>query len=331
MTLEGVLGPNTRLDEAEGRRFADAAALCPTAGGLLVAAGSAIWRLTSWEAEPALWAEVPAPPAALCASPGGLVAAIARDGALQVIDDRGRAVPGWPAATGAAAPTDACFTSDTELAVADSGHAAGDDFLALAAWDDTASGQVLALGPGQPPRPLAGPLHCPGGLCLGPGGLLVAECERARIADLAGRVLRLGLPGYLGRLRRIPGGYLLACLSRRDPLIEFLRSETDFVAEMKARIPPAHWIAPRASPGFSHDLPIEMGATRLFGEVKPWAPSFSYGLIVELDEALMPTGSAHSRADGRRHAITDVGLWDGRIVALSGASGELLRLSGARR
>ena len=121
-------------------------------------------------------------------------------------------------------------------------------------------------------------------------------------------------------------GYALACLSRRDPLIEFLKTERAFVAEMKAKIAPRHWIAPRANPEFSHDFPIELGATRLFGEVKPWAPSFSYGLLVEMDERLMPVGSAQSRADGRRHAICDVAAWNGALLAVSRASGEILKL-----
>ncbi len=95
---------------------------------------------------------------------------------------------------------------------------------------------------------------------------------------------------------------------------------------MKARISPHYWIAPRATPEFSHDFPIELGATRLFGEVKPWAPSFSYGLVIEMDEKLMPTGSAHSRANGMRHAISDVAVWNGDIIAVSRASGEILNL-----
>ena len=129
-----------------------------------------------------------------------------------------------------------------------------------------------------------------------------------------------------GASRKIAGGYLLACLSRRDPLIEFIKTETEFVAEMKATIEPRHWISPRATPEFSHDFPIELGATRLFGEVKPWAPSFSYGLLIMLDENLMPTGSAQSRANGRRHAVSDATMWNGDVIAVSKASGELLNL-----
>jgi hypothetical protein len=141
-----------------------------------------------------------------------------------------------------------------------------------------------------------------------------------------GQVRQVGYPGYLGRLRRTATGYALACLSRRDPLIEFLKTERAFVAEMKANIGPRHWIAPRANPEFSHDFPIELGATRLFGEVKPWAPSFSYGLLIELDERLMPVGSAQSRANGQRHAICDAAIWNGDLIAISRASGEILNL-----
>ena len=99
---------------------------------------------------------------------------------------------------------------------------------------------------------------------------------------------------------------------------------------MKTTIAPRHWIAPRVSPEFAHDFPIELGATRLFGEIKPWAPSFSYGLLIELNDALMPVGSAHSRADGRRHAISDALVWNGDLVAVSKASAELLNLGPAR-
>jgi hypothetical protein len=139
-------------------------------------------------------------------------------------------------------------------------------------------------------------------------------------------VWQAGFPAYLGRLRKTAKGYALACLSRRDPLIEFLKTEPDFVRLMKGTIAPSYWIAPRERPEFAHDQPITLGATRLHGAIKPWAPSFSYGLVIELDTNLTPTGSAHSRANGKRHAIADVCDWNGDLIALSRASGEILNL-----
>ena len=60
-----------------------------------------------------------------------------------------------------------------------------------------------------------------------------------------------------------------ACLSRRDPLIEFLKTESEFVARMKANIEPRHWISPRATPEFSHDFPIELGVVVTYDQTRP--------------------------------------------------------------
>ncbi len=157
----------------------------------------------------------------------------------------------------------------------------------------------------------------------------MTELERARVVEASGKVLQAGYPAYLGRIRKIDNGYAIACLSRRDPLIEFLKTEREFVARMKAEIDPRHWISPRATPEFSHDFPIELGATRLFGEIKPWAPSFSYGLVIETDRAMTPVGSAHSRANGIRHAISDVVAWNESLIAVSRASEEILKFGPA--
>jgi hypothetical protein len=223
--------------------------------------------------------------------------------------------------------TDLHFLSESEIAVADHGFPPDQDILSIAPWDQARHGRVTAIARDGTARVLAGDLHCPMGLCPDAGGaLVVTELEAACVLGMTGTVRRAGFPGYIGRLRKTASGYLLACLSRRDPLIEFLKTETAFVAEMKATIDPRHWISPRTTPDFSHDLPIELGATRLFGEIKPWAPSFSYGLLIMLDNDLMPTGSAQSRANGRRHAISDATTWNGDVIAVSKASGEILNL-----
>jgi hypothetical protein len=332
MTLEGVLGPNGRLDEARGIEVDAPDAICAAVdGALLFSSGPRLMALDAWGAEPRLVATFDAPVTALCTSPGGRVAVGLAGGRVAVLDASARPEKGWALPAGRlASVVDCAFLSEEDLLLVDCGQGAGDDLLARAAWDDEARGQVAALGRSGEMRLVASGLHCPMGVSLDAGGgLLLPLLERACIVDGSGAVRQAGYPGYLGRLRRTGNGYVLACLSRRDALIEFLKTERAFVAEMKARIEPRHWIAPSTSPDFTHDFPIELGATRLFGEVKPWAPSFSYGLLIEMGANLMPVGSAQSRANGRRHAICDATVWNGELIAVSKASGEILNLGAA--
>ena len=327
MTLEGVLGPNSRLDEAEAVAVETPGALCIASDGrLLFSSGRSVHAMARWGERPAPWGRFERPVTALSASPGGLVAVGLTGGGIAVLDNGGEP-SGWAVPTGAGAIADCLFLSEDELAVVDHGHGADADVLSVAPWDDAAHGTVTALDRSGGTRVIMKDLHSPMGICrASDGALLVTELERARVVDQSGRVRQSGLPAYLGRIRRTSKGYLLSCLSRRDPLIEFLKTETDFVAEMKAKIAPRHWIAPRVTPEFAHDFPIELGATRLFGEIKPWAPSFSYGLLIALGGDMMPAAAAHSRADGRRHAISDALVWNGDVIAVSKASGEILNL-----
>jgi hypothetical protein len=326
MTLEGVLGPNSRLDEAAAIPVERPDALAVTADGrLLFSSGHAVHTLNRWGEPPQPWGRFEHPVSALAASPGGLVAVGLEGGGIQVHDMSGQPLA-WNVAR-AGSVTDCLFLSEEEVVIVSHGYAPDQDILSIAPWDDEKRGSVTSIPRSGEARILAKDLHCPMGLCRdGNGDLVITELETARAIDIPGKVRRSGFPAYVGRIRKTPDGYLLSCLSRRDPLIEFLKTETEFVAEMKATIEPRHWISPRATPEFSHDFPIELGATRLFGEVKPWAPSFSYGLLIMLDHAMMPLGSAQSRANGRRHAISDATIWNGDVIAVSRASGEILNL-----
>ncbi len=331
MTLEGVLGPNGRLDEADGIAVEAPDALCVAPDGrLLFGSASRVMTLDEWGGEPSVWASFDAPVTALCAHASGAVAVGLAGGRVAVLDGAARPVDGWALPAGrAASVVDCVFRSPDELLLVDCGYEAGGALLARAAWDEDARGGLVSLRRSGGTRVVAAGLHAPMGVCLDDEGVaLVSLLERASVVDERGAVRQAGFPGYPGRLRRTPVGYALACLSRRDPLIEFLKTERAFVAEMKATIDPRHWIAPRTSPEFAHDFPIELGATRLFGEVKPWAPSFSYGLLVETDGRLMPVSSAQSRANGRRHAVSDATYWSDGLVAVSKGSGEILRLAG---
>jgi hypothetical protein len=332
MPLEGALGPNGRLDQAEAFALPQAEAICVTRDGrLLASSGSNVFQIEQWDDKPELWTKFEAPVSALAVSQGGRIAVGLSDGRIFVRDPSGEALSGWTPSSNLCVVTDCVFLTEDELAVLDHGYAPNDPILSLAPWDDTARGRALGVSRCGETRVIATELHCPMGIALGPdGGLAITELARARVVDASGRVLQAGYPAYLGRIRKIDNGYAIACLSRRDPLIEFLKTEHEFVARMKAKIAPALWISPRVSPEFSHDLPIELGATRLFGEIKPWAPSFSYGLVIETDRSMMPVGSAHSRANGARHAISDVATWNGSVVAVSRASSEILKFSSAR-
>lgn len=328
MTLEGALGPNDRLELASGIRIElpEAVGVTPD-DRLLVSSDNRILTMSGWAEVPKLWAEFDQRVTAITASPGGLVAVGLAGGGLAVLDLKGRRIDDWTATSELIAVNDCVFASEDEILLVDSGYRDDEDLLSLATWDDSARGNLVAIRRGGGLRNAAIRLRCPMGICLDAAGLpVISLLERASIVDLSGKTLQSGYPAYLGRLRKTSTGYAIACLSRRDPLIEFLKHEPDFVAEMKTRLEPRHWISPRYSPEFSHEFPIELGATRLFGEVKPWAPSFSYGLIIETDESLMPVASAHSRANGTRHAISDVAEWRDSLVAVSRASGEILNL-----
>ncbi len=329
MTLEGVLGPNSRLDEADAMPVDAPDALCVAVDGrLLFGSGATVLTLAAWGAEPLPFATFDAPVTALCAGPSGEVAVGLEGGRLVVFDASGQPLDGWRLPAGRAASVVDCVFRGYELLVVDSGHSIRAELLARATWDETPRGQLLAIPRSGEMRVVKGALHTPMGVCLDEAGIAqVSLLERASVVDERGAVRRASLPGYLGRLRRTPAGYLVTCLARRDPLIEFLKTERGFVETMKATIGVEHWIAPRITPDFSHEFPIELGATRLFGEVKPWAPSFSYGLLIEADDQLMPIGSMQSRANGRRHAISDAALWNGAMVAVSRGSGEILHLA----
>lgn len=328
MTLEGVLGPNNRLDEAAAIHVETPGALCISAEGLLLfSSGTQIHRLRRWGEAPELWARFDRPVTALSSSADGFVAVGLQGGAIAVMDASGQTVDGWRAPPDLVSVSDCVFLSRDEIAVVDNGYRDDQSVLSLAPWDEVARGRVVVIGRVKEPRIETRALHCPMGITHDfAGGLIVSQLERGSIVDLSGGTIQSGYPGYLGRIRKTDTGYVMACLSRRDPLIEFLKTEPSFVSAMKANLDPRYWIAPRATPEISHDFPIELGAARLFGDVKPWAPSFSYGLVIELDEKLMPVASAHSRADGNRHAIRDVCSWNGDLIAISGASSEILNL-----
>ena len=96
MTLEGVLGPNNRLEEARGIPIESPDALCVGADGrLFVSAGRSVLYLRKWGEAPQGYAEFERPVTALASSKSGMLAVGTLGGDLQVCDGSGRALSGW--------------------------------------------------------------------------------------------------------------------------------------------------------------------------------------------------------------------------------------------
>jgi len=194
-----------------------------------------------------------------------------------------------------------------------------------------AGGSLWRLDPGGgAPQCLAVGLAFPQGLVLGPAGELVfAESWRHRLVSVpaaGGAVSALldHLPAYPARLAQAGDGYWLAAFAPRNRLIEFVLSERSFCARMIENIEPEYWIAPDLSPDRSFLQPLQGGAIKRLGILKPWAPSLSYGLLVRLNAAFEPVASYHSRADGRRHGVTSCVDIDGRVLVACKGAGEIV-------
>ena len=96
MPLEGVLGPNRGLDDAEGYSIASPDAICVNRHGqLLVSSGSTVLLVRQWGQEPEHWGSFDAPVSALAVSAGGRVAVGLADGRVVVREAAGERLPGW--------------------------------------------------------------------------------------------------------------------------------------------------------------------------------------------------------------------------------------------
>jgi hypothetical protein len=187
-------------------------------------------------------------------------------------------------------------------------------------------------------------LAFPYGVALEPdGNIAIAESWRHRIVaaprsgDGATAALLDHLPGYPARLSPAAcGGYWLCIFAPRSRLVEFVLLERDFCADMFREVEPDYWIAPSLSSGRSFLEPLQGGAIKQLGILKPWAPSRSYGLLIRLDANFHPLASFHSRADGTRHGVTScVDLCSRVMVACKGGDAIIgldagLRNGGAR-
>lgn len=319
--LDGALRPNNRLEEAP----AGIAAHAP--GCLVLKDGKPAWsegrRLMGEGGE---IAAAPGEITALAVSAAGRFA-MAAEGAGILID--GKAVP---ALSGLSCVTALAFEGEAALWVAvgstaNPAHAWAKDFLEM-----RRAGRVLRYDVAAGTlKPVAERLGYPNGLLWTPAGLLVSEAWAKRVIrlDAAGDATQLieDLPGYpAGLAPSASGGFWLALFAPRSPLIELVLREPAYRRVMMDEVDPAYWIAPALTSGHSFLEPMQGGALKQMGVLKPWAPTRSYGLVVELNADFTPVQSLHSRAGGRRHGVTSVLDVDGTLWAASKGGDEIVRV-----
>ncbi len=334
--LDGPLCPNDLLEQAISLQVDNPDDVCIAPdGSLLVSSGNSILRLSDWgKGAFDLVAEFDHEVSALACREDGLIAVGFAGAGVQVITPQGKASPGWDGLEKSTAEVRACaFAKDGTLLIADAGAADGRATGMQDLYNKTGNGQVIKFSEIGESIVLSEGLRFPYGVVeTDAGEVMVCESWSARICQLqngaASKFVLQDAPGYPARIHPLSGGgYILSLFSRRDPLIEFIITEPEFIERMKAEIDPEHWIVPRLAATADYRVPIQMGATRLFGEIKPWAPSLSYGLIIILDKHFTPLASAQSRANGKRHGITSAIAWQGDLIAVSKGSNELLNVT----
>lgn len=323
---DGAWKPNTGLDEARLVATLDEAdnLVADAAGTVWLSAGSTLFRLD--RDGPAAAGTFAAAITALAALPGGGLAIALDDGGL-ILRREGAADRDLRGAFPARVSATALLaTDDTTLLVAEgsASHSATDWVLALMRKAVDGAVWRVDLATGRAKR-IAGGLAFPAGLAKGEGGLVVAEAFAHRLVALSaegrGKTVLDRIPGYPGRIAAArDGGWWLAVFAPRNRLIELVLREDRYRADMIATISQEHWIAPALRSGATFLEPLQRGAVRTMGVLKPWAPSRSYGLVARLDRGFQPLESLHSRSDGLRHGATAVLDHEAaRLVALRGA------------
>lgn len=327
--LDGAFLPNSVLDSAP------VICRCPQADNLVVLAGvvhfssgAALMRLAADGAGETLDNGAGEITALAATAEGALY--VAREGGATIrIGADGSRTPIAAPRPGSDV-TAMCARADGTLAVAIGAEGKRRRDWQLDLMTRGRTGSVWTVAADGAARQLEGGLAYPLGSAEAADGALIVSVawDHALIRlDRAGKVAGelANLPGYPGRV--IPaqnGGFLLSFLSIRNQLVEFVLREPAYVRRMMAEIDREFWICPMLKPPSSPEAVMQAGAERHHGEMKPWAPSLSYGLIAGIGAGLLPEFAWHSRANGDRHGLTSLALAGGRLLASSRGAGGII-------
>jgi len=303
--MDGALRPNQALDEARAVLAVRAPDnLVLRDGAVLFSSGSELWELRGGTA------------ASLGRQDNVITClAVGRAGLAIGLEDGRILLPGGSvleSVGGRRCPTALAFDGDALLV------AQGSARHSPSGWkhdlmERGSSGSVWRVPPEEGDATcLAEGLAFPYGLLVADGGtVVVTESWRHRLLRLDMRrpsrpeIVLADLPGYPARLAPAAGGGAWLCIfAPRSQLMEFVLREPGYRARMMQEVDPEYWIAPALASGRSFLEPLQGGAVKQMGILKPWAPARSYGLVIRLDAAWEPVKSLHSRADGDRHGVT---------------------------
>ncbi len=325
--MDGALRPNTMLDDADILKSCEEPDnIMSVAEKLVHSSGRDIFAMNSGKPIASFESDI----TALAVNPSGIIAVGLNAGGI--VFQKGKIPP----LDGFNCPTTLAFDGAEDLYICNGSdtHSANEWAADLMLKNSGGSLWHVSLASGER-RCLAKNLSFPYGLVVDAsnGRVIVSEAWRHRLVSIP---VQGGMPkpvlaklaGYPARItRKTSGGFILCLFAPRNRLIEFVLQEDDYRNAMLGEIDSRYWIAPSLSASRSFLEPLQNGGVKTMGIHKPWSPSRSYGLIVELDSNFLPVTSYHSRANGTRHGITSAIEHEGGIIATSRGGNLILRVT----
>lgn len=332
--FEAGLRPNSRLEDAEvlavfGRLVLDDVVLLGQ--DLVVSVGRQLLRRSA-SGDFQVFVELQGQAGALTVLGNDVVVAVAGHGLVRV-DAAGRTRV-WCADARVRSCVTALAAVDDETVLACVGSATTDEW-ARGLLMGAADGLLLRVNDSVVDVVDDG-LAWPAGISVDPSGHFLLSLslrhrieERSLVGDRPDVTVLGNLPGYPGRIRpSVDGeGWVAAMPYMRNRATELLLEEPKLLEEMMAQMEPDAWLVPRLVVENPYRAPLQVGQIRVLGEIKPWAPPRSYGLVFDIGTRGEVVSSAHSRTDGSMHGVTGVvRLPDGATVVACRGPGALLRI-----
>lgn len=321
--MDGALRPNTRLEQAVVlARVAAPDNLVHYRGKVLFSAGPDIHELDTANGSMTHWRRCAADVTALAVE-GDVLAIGLADGTLVLSDGADRVVSGLGRCISALAPG---RPGQMWVCIGSARNPCAEWKRDLLEGGATGSVWVLTVADGTVQRVAEG-LSWPAGAAMAGERIVVVESWKHRLIQIGAAPLITDLPGYPSRLMPAAGGWWLSVFAPRNQLIELTLRETAYRDRMMREVEQEYWIAPTLSPAVNFKEPMQGGAIRTHGIIKPWAPTRSYGLLVRLDTDFRPIASYHSRADGRFHGVTSALQLGDRVLVASCGGNAILSLT----